>query len=313
VSRAARVWGGYGPSPTYRLRLDDGRLAFLKAAWPGSNEFQRRAHQQELRVYRELSGLITPWAPGFLGDFDQGEWRIMLLEDLGPKSAPPWTPGLVRAVARGLAAFHLSTLDTDLPLWLPRLEQHRVVTAQLWSGASATEQFEALAGLAGAKAAEARRWLHDCIPALSESAAGMLGASEALCFMHLDVRSDNLRVVSGQLRLFDWPHVGVGVPEFDAAAWAQTVEVEGGPGVETVMGWYGDHIDVRKDVLTSAVASISGYFANHSWQPEIPGLPRVRDFQRVQLQMTLRWAAERLGLPRPEWVDWIRTGQQACE
>jgi hypothetical protein len=305
VARAARVWGGYGPSPTYRLRLGDGRRAFLKATWPGSNEFQRKAHERELRAYREIGGMISPWAPEFLGELDEGEWRVMLLEDLGPKSAPPWTPSLVRRVAHGLAEFHASTLGSDLPEWLRGTWRH-LVTRTMWREPAPQSSFDSLAGAAGERAGEARLWLREFSPALTGSAKRLLTLEDSLSLIHIDVRSDNLRVVNGALRLFDWPHAGVGAPEFDAAAWAQTVEIEGGPDAETVMRMYGERIAVREDVLTSAVASISGYFANMSWQPAIPGLPRVRDFQRAQLRVTLRWAARRLGLPEPEWVDGVR-------
>src|SRR5438874_3000855 len=85
VQRAMRVWGGYGPSPTYRLQLTDGRRAFFKAVGPDSNEFSQAAHQREERVYRELPQLIQPWAPAFLGAFHLDDWQVILLEDLGPK------------------------------------------------------------------------------------------------------------------------------------------------------------------------------------------------------------------------------------
>ena len=34
VARAARAFGGYGPSATFRLILDDGRRAFFKGVYP---------------------------------------------------------------------------------------------------------------------------------------------------------------------------------------------------------------------------------------------------------------------------------------
>jgi hypothetical protein len=55
--------------------------------------------------------------------------------------------------------------------------------------------------------------------------------------------------------------------------------------------------------LDASVAAIAGYFADHAWADELPGLPRVRTFQRQQLAVSLRWAASRLGLPEPGWVD----------
>jgi hypothetical protein len=308
VARAQRAWGGYGPSPTFRLRLEDGRRAFFKGVSPQSNPFQHSAHEREVKVYRSLKRFISPWAPEMLASFDISGWRVMLLEDLGPKSAPPWSAALARKVAAGLAEFHTSTLGVELPGWLHRPGQQRGVTGQLWQAQVIPEHIDAVAGLAGAQAGTARRWLTEFVPVLSESACRLLEAPPPVCLAHIDVRSDNLRFVDGRLRLFDWPHVGVGAPEYDAAAFAQTVTVEGGPEPEAVMGWYAERGSVRPDVLTSAVASISGYFANHSWQPDIPGLPRLRKFQRAQLRVTLKWAAARLGLPEPEWADALDVG-----
>ena len=59
VARAARIWGGYGPTPTYRLRLGDGRRAFFKGASPDDSDFIRRALASEERVYREVGDLIA--------------------------------------------------------------------------------------------------------------------------------------------------------------------------------------------------------------------------------------------------------------
>jgi hypothetical protein len=119
VRRALRAWGGYGPTPTYRLRLGDGRAAFLKAAGPASNEFVRAALEREERVYRELGALIGPWAPAFYGAFRRDGWHVMLLEDLGPKTAPPWTPVLTSRVAMAYGDFHQATLGQPVPQWVP--------------------------------------------------------------------------------------------------------------------------------------------------------------------------------------------------
>src|SRR5438270_3352670 len=79
VDRGARVWGGYTPTPTFRLRLADGRGAFFKAVGPASNAFSRAAHDREERIYRELGDLIARWAPAFLGSFHHEEWKVILL------------------------------------------------------------------------------------------------------------------------------------------------------------------------------------------------------------------------------------------
>jgi Ser/Thr protein kinase RdoA (MazF antagonist) len=303
VARAMRIWGGYSPTPTFRLRLTDGRHAFFKAASPESTPFAQAAHRREERVYGELRDLIDQWAPRLLGSFEAAAWRVMLLEDLGPKSAPPWTPALARNVARALGEFHGATVDRPLPDWLDRPAAHAVLGIDPPAWKLAADDVARLASLAGPDADEASAWLHENLRALADAARGMADPSLRHAFVHLDVRSDNLRWRGGRLYLFDWPHVGVGPPEFDAAAFAQTVTVEGGAEPEQVMAWYGQRYPVDPRALDASVAAVAGYFADHAWAPEIPGLPRVRTFQRQQLRVTLTWAARRLGLPYPAWLE----------
>ncbi|MBI2942383.1 MAG: phosphotransferase [Chloroflexi bacterium] len=299
VKRAMRVWGGYTPTPTYRLRLQDGQRAFFKAVEPASNAFARAAHLREERVYRELGELIAPWAPAFYGSFQRGDWQVLLLEDLGPKSVPPWTPPLTRAIARALGDFHRATLGTVLPPWLPRAEQQLAAAAWLWERTPDADALRQIAFLAGTQSRDASRWLERASPSLARASRGILEAGAPQAFLHRDVRSDNLRWVKGHLRLFDWPHVGVGPPEYDVAALAQSITVEGGPDPEQVIAWYAERAPIRERVLDAAVAALAGFFADQAWRPDIPGLPRLRPFQRRQLRVTLAWAARRLGLPTP--------------
>ena len=312
VVRAMRVWGGYSPTPTFRLRLADGRRAFFKAASPASTAFAQIAHEREERVYRELGDLIAGWAPRLLGSFERDPWRVMLLEDLGPKSAPPWTSALARNVTRALGEFHTATVDRRLPPWLDRPGTQAVLGIEPPAWSLAPHDVRMLAALAGPRRDEARAWLDEHLAAISDAARGMADPSLRKAFVHLDVRSDNLRWLGGRLRLFDWPHAGIGPPEFDAVAFAQTVAVEGGPAPELVMGWYADGYAVDPRAVDPSVSAVAGYFARHAWNAELPGLPRVRIFQRRQLQVTLKWAARRLSLPEPAWVDAIHgTGQPA--
>lgn len=308
VAAGNRAWGGYGPSPTFRLRLKDGRRFFLKAVSPDSNEFQRSAHDRELKVYSELKSLISPWAPAFITEFEASDWRIMLLEDLGPKSAPPWRASVVRRVATQFAEFHESTLGAKLPEWLRSTADAVGSRGIQWPLDRGDPSHRLLAAMAGEEAANATRWLATNSGVLGEAAAAYYAQNERECLLHLDVRSDNLRFMDGRLRLFDWPHVAAGGPEFDCVMFAQAVEVEGGPPAETVLEWYSNRLPLEPERVTGAIAVASGFFAFHSWQPEIPGLPRLRPFQVAQLRVTLRWAAERLGLTEPLWVDQAAAG-----
>lgn len=82
VRRAIRVYGGYAPSATYRLLLEDGRRAFFKGVGGElTNEWMERSIRQEERVYRRLGDVLLPWAPEFYGAFRREGWQVLLLED----------------------------------------------------------------------------------------------------------------------------------------------------------------------------------------------------------------------------------------
>jgi hypothetical protein len=301
VVRGMRVWGGYGPTPTFRLLFADGRRAFFKATNHASNEFARRGLAREERAYRDLSGLIVPWAPRFYDAFHLDDWHVLLLEDVGPRSAPPWLPATARGVAHAYAAFHAATLGEDLPSWLPRPRD--TLPRVTWGRVAAeSDDLRTVAALAGGRERSAHDWLRAALPLLSRLTDAAADLSGPYALLHGDTRSDNLRFTRGRLSLFDWPSIEVGRPEFDVAGLAQSVTVEGGVDPEQFIAWYGERLALRPDALDAAVAWLAAFFADLAWRPDIPGLPRLRPFQREQLFVVLAWAARRLRLPEPTWL-----------
>jgi hypothetical protein len=280
------LYGGYAPTPIYRLYLDAGQTVVFKGVGPTGfeNEFMRGGLRIEERTYRELGEWLLPWAPALLGAFEQQGWHVLLLEDLGPARIPPWTPDAVAAVMRSFAAFHAHSLGQLLPEWLRPLH---VEFGRDWANVEA-EGLEPLASV----------WLATHVRQLRDCAAQLAHVAEPYALLHFDTRSDNIRLHGDQLRIFDWPQVSIGPPELDVVPFAQSVTVEGGPDPEAVLAAYPG--ELRQDVTTSAVVAMAGFFANRAWRPAIPGLPRVRDFQGRQLNVTLAWAACRLNLPAPD-------------
>ncbi len=306
VLRGVRVWGGYSPTPTFRLLLADGRAAFLKATNAASDDFPRRALTQEERVYRELSPLIGPWAPRFYGTFHHADWHVLLLEDLGPRTMPPWPPTTTRRLAHAYAAFHASTLGVELPAWLqrpqqsmPRVSWERVVEE--------SDDLHTVADLAAGHSPAALAWLRDASPLLSRLTAAAAAAPGPYALLHSDTRSDNLRFRRGRLSLFDWPFAEAGRPELDVAAFAQSITVDGGVDPETFVAWYAERLALDAEALDTAIAWLIAFFAGLAWQPDIPGLPRLRPFQRQQLAVLLAWAGRRLRLPDPTWLPAFST------
>jgi len=300
VARAARVYGGYAPSATFRMVLADGRPAFFKGVNSSSNDYMRGALPREERVYRKLAGYIRPWAPAFLGSFRRLDWHVLLLEDLGPRTMPPWSPAKARRSARSFAKFHASTHGRPLPRWLPRTEHHEF--AGLWRSLSKSGDIAKTAALARRHADQAREWLDVALPVLRQNAERLPQLRGPHSLVHFDTRSDNTRLQGEQLRMFDWNFTSVGPHEFDAAAFAQATETEGGPPADRILGWYGQVLPLRDAHLDASIAGIAGYFADRAWRPPVPGVPRVRAFQRAQLKVTLAWAARRFDLAEPRWL-----------
>lgn len=302
VRHAGRVWGGYAPSPTFRLILDSGARLFFKGTNPASNAFMRRALDDEERVYRHLESWIRPWAPVFLGSFRLTEWHVLLLEDLGPASVPPWTSAAVQQAMLGFADFHRHTLGQDLPAWVKRQGHHGF--ARKWAELSTEPSgLENLAGLAGDRAGEALAWLRAELPRVQAAAESLFDVAPPGALLHFDTRSDNLRLQpGGQLRLFDWPFVSVGPAEIDVATFVQSITCEGGPAPDDALEPYAQHMLIRDAVMDGAVAAVAGFFGYHAWREPIPFLPRLRSIQRRQLRASLSWCARRLRLSTPDWL-----------
>ncbi|HVR89320.1 MAG TPA: phosphotransferase [Candidatus Limnocylindria bacterium] len=296
VARAERVYGGYAPSATFRMRLADGRRAFFKGSYPlPAGSAVRWGVSEEQAVYRALGQRIRPWAPAFYGAFDRDGWHVLLLEDAGPADVLPWTPAKVRRAARDYAAFHAANAGARLP---------RSISRTLWRmfvDRWAKTDLARVAALARRRSDEALEWLDVAYPILRASGDALVRSRSQRTLLHLDTRSDNIRVSEG-LRLFDWNFACVGPRELDVAAFAQSIPAEGGPQPERFVAAYRERLDLDQRLLGLSVAAIAGLFAQRAPEPPIEGLPRLRPFQRRQLKSSLAWAARLLDLPEPRWL-----------
>jgi Ser/Thr protein kinase RdoA (MazF antagonist) len=197
---------------------------------------------------------------------------VLVLEDVGPQTMPPWTPAKWKDAARSYAAFHANTYGKPLPRWLSRIE-HRDF-APFWDRLASTGELRGTASLARRRADEAEEWLDVALPVLRENAARLLRLRPPFAFMHFDTRSDNIRLQGKLLRIFDWNFACAGPIEFDVAAFAQAIAMEGGPDPERVVAEYDLVLPLRPVALDAAIAGIAGYFADRAWRPATTGLPR---------------------------------------
>jgi hypothetical protein len=305
VTRAVRAYGGYGPSATFALNLDNGARAFFKGVYPlPEGSAVKWSLEEEERVYRDLGEWINPWAPAYLGSIRSEGWHALLIEAVEGTKVPPWTTQLARSATRSYAEFHASTLGQQLPAWID--DCRHADFSGYWREISSNDAaVDLLAGLAGPRRGEARQWLSAHMREFADHETRLAEPTEPYALLHFDTRSDNIRVARGLLRMFDWPFACVGPPEFDVAAFAQSIASEGGPSCESTVGSYSEVLSVRSDVLSACVVGISGYFADRAPRPDPPGLPRLRSVQRRQLKASLAWAARLLRLPDPDWLTGV--------
>jgi hypothetical protein len=306
VVRATRAYGGYAASATFRLVLANGTRAFFKAGYPpppGSAAIF--PIDREEKRYLALSGFMGRWAPRLLGSFRLERWHVLLMEDVGPATIPPWTADKARRASRSYARFHRSTLGARFPAFLPR-DDH-LEFAVFWRTLAQSGDLAGTASLAGRRADEAREWIDVALPLLREREKDLETARRPFALLHVDTRSDNLRLIGERLVLFDWPFAAAGPAELDVVAFAQGVAAEDGPAPEQVLGWYEEVFPLRAREIDASIAGIAGYFADRSWRPPLPGLPRLRSIQRRQLIATLGWAARRFDLPEPRWLAAVKS------
>jgi hypothetical protein len=259
---------GYGTNTEkWTVELDDGRRVFVKLAL---DELASGWLRDEWRVYGSLSASFLPEVAGW---HDTGGTTFLAIEDLADAHwPPPWLAGQVSLVLETLDEVHAATPPPQLPA-LSDLRE----TLDGWPTVAADPEPFLSTGVCS------REWLLAALPELARASAECELDGESL--LHLDVRSDNLCIREGAVRLVDWNHACKGNPAIDGVAWAPSLRLEGGP----------DPWDLVPE-SEGLAALIAGFFAARAGLPAPATAPAVRVFQRRQAEVALPWAARELRL-----------------
>jgi hypothetical protein len=261
--------GGYAVVNAHWLvELESGRRAFVKQALTSD---ARVALRKEISLYEHLGR--RPFVPECLAVHDEGESTLLVLEDLSAAEwPPPWSDSRIASVLSTLDAVHATP-----PPEIARLEDLR---GSVVGWHAVAEDPEPLLGTGLCS----REWLLLALPELvSASDDATLDGEELL---HFDVRSDNLCFAGERAVLVDWNLACIGSGRFDVAFWLPSLTLEGGP-----LPW-----EVMDAGSLSAV--VAGFFASRAGLPAVEGAPTVREFQRAQADVALRWVSRELGLPQ---------------
>lgn len=277
--------GGFSPGVAARLILDDGRRAFVKAVGDINPE-SPELHRAEARIAAALPD-GTP-APRWIGSIDADDWVILLFEDIdGWMPAQPWRPDELARVldAMGTLAVSLTPAPIDAP---PAASRFRHLGRSWHLLAAAAESGDD--DLAGADP-----WVVEHLDDLVASEDRWPQAIEGQTLAHGDTRADNILLTADRVVFVDWPWACLAKPWFDLVGMLPGVAMNGGPLPEDILATHKVAHGADRDSVTVVVSCLAGTWTYLGRQPDPPGLPTLRAFQRAQAVVAVGWLKTRLG------------------
>lgn len=274
VVEAVSQTGGFSPGTADRVLTADGRRAFVKAVSPAVNAHSADLARAETRITSALPEHVP--APRVLGSIDDGDWVVLVLEDI--EGVPPRTPWVDSEIDAAVTALtELAEALTPAPLPVPTVAEQ------------VTHGFGGWQRLADNPPADLDPWAAAHLPALiSASEHGLAALSDGDTLAHCDIRADNILVrPDGRMVIVDWPWAATGPPWLDRVLLALNIIVYGG-NPERVIA------DLDRRNVVGVMAGFTGFFRDISRLPPPPGLPSVRSFQRWQADELLPWLRRHL-------------------
>jgi aminoglycoside phosphotransferase (APT) family kinase protein len=284
VAEAVTQPAGFSPGIAARLRLDDGRRAFVKAVGPEPNPDSPGIHRAEARTMAALPRSAP--APAFLWSLDRHGWVALGFEDVdGAHPALPWRPGELRRVldmVAGMAAA-LTPAPDGFPAVGDRLAHSFVGWRRL--AAARADGDDDLAGL--------DPWAARHLGRLAGLEADWAAAAEGPTLLHSDLRADNLLLTPTRVVAVDWPWACVGAAWVDLLLLLPSVAMQGGPDPEPAFTAHPVAAGADPSAVTTTLAAMAGFLVAGARLPPPPGLPTLRAFQHGQALVALDWLRRR--------------------
>jgi hypothetical protein len=275
VVAATNCEGGFSPGLAARVRLADGRRAFVKAmdaaAWP----FQATLYRDEARVTAMLPPGLP--APQFLGFDDDGDWVILAFECIdGAEPVRPWREAdLARVVD---AAAELANAPApDLPTEPRRLGG--------WAELAAD-------GARRARLATYAPWAADYLSVLTELEVHGQAAARGSALVHFDMYAHNI-LLTDRVLFVDWPHACLGAPFIDTVLLLASA-VADGIDPEPFLAASPLTAGVDSRTIDGLIAAQAGFCLAGAMYPPQPGLEPILAAKLDLGLAALTWLARRL-------------------
>jgi Phosphotransferase enzyme family len=275
VTAAQSQVGGFSPGTADRVVTAGGSRAFVKAVSTGLNTQSVEMARAEAHITAALPASAP--APRLIGSYDDGEWVVLVLEDVdGRHPRTPWVPDELDAAVTALRKLAETLTPSPVP------DAPRAADAM-------RPDFAGWADIAADPPPDLDPWAAahlDRLQAAADRGLAAIAAGDTLT--HCDVRADNLLVrADGAIIFVDWPWGAIGPDWLDTVLLLINVIVHGGDGDRLLRGLDRGH-------ATDVIAGFAGFFIHMSRFPPPPGIPAVRAFQRAQGDALLPWLRERL-------------------
>lgn len=273
---------GFTPGLASRVWLADGRRYFVKAIGAGRTPQGLAAYRREA----DIAGRLPPSAPAprLRWTYDDGQWVALVFDDAaGTPPSLPWRRAEFDRVMRSLVL--LAEQMTPSPIQAPLVQADWAEDFRGW---------RTLAGDGGAPLEPLWAKNLGLLVSLEERWPDATGGDSLL---HGDLRADNLILTGAGVVFVDWPNACIGAPWVDLVWMLPSTALHGAPDPEEVVAAHPLTRHVSPHAITAVVAAIAGFFVHGSLQPPVPGLPRLRAFQRAQALASLTWLSHRV----PGW------------
>jgi len=284
VIRAVTQPGGFSPGVAARLLLTDGRRAFVKAVGD-VNPDSPDIHRAEARIAAALP--VSAPAARLIASLDTDGWVILIFEDVdGRLPVQPWQQAELSRVLDAMA--DLAVTLTPAPIDAPPAAARFRHLGRGW------QQLAAASSAGDGELADLDPWARTRMRDLASLETGWAAAVEGSTLAHGDLRADNILLARDMVVFVDWPWACIAQPWFDLVTMLPSVALNGGPPPESVLAAHPVARDADPGGVTAVVAALAGMFTYLGRQPDPPGLPTVRAFQRAHGEVALAWLKARI-------------------
>lgn len=283
VVEAVNQVGGFSPGLAARCRLADGGRAFVKAVSPEQNPHSCRIHRREIEVASQLPAWVP--APRLRGWHDDGTWVGLVFDEVdGRQPTEPWTWADLDVVVP--AVVDLGRRADPCPVdGLPTVVDRHAAVFDGWRRLAAGD----------GPVDQVPPWARDRLDTMAVWEAGWPSAASGTALLHADIRADNVLIgEDGSVTFVDWPWACAGAAFVDLVFMLPSIGLGDGPPVVAVVDHHSLFADVDDDALVAVLAAVAGFFLRASFDPDPPGLPTLRSFQRAQAHVALGWLREQV-------------------